>query len=388
MRRDATSRAEDQPAARPRGQQQTVQEPGQPMRQPAPSEQHQTRQPEQPSPRPGQSRRSAQAGQPEQQSLVVEGPARPRIERQAVTRVFDGITCYEVPARVAIERVPEAAELPFMYGASPYRGCESGCGYCTARRGHRYLGLDPGRDFSTKIVVKTDLARRLRRELGSPRWSGEPVALGLTGDCYQPAEEIYHLMPGVIRALADAANPFTVLTKSPLVLRDLDLLRDAAKVTQVGALVSVGFVDDRLRRAVEPGAATPQRRLEICATLNDAGIPCGVLMAPILPLITDSTDHLMATVRRAAEAGAVSVTPVVLRLPAGAREWYMGWLEREHPGLVPRYQALYGKGQVAEDGYRRRIAEQVRVLAETYGIGRDARRWRRRRSPARQLALV
>ncbi|MBD3137341.1 radical SAM protein [Microbispora bryophytorum] len=369
---------------------QTAQQPGHSMRQPE--------QPEQPARQPEQSRQPEQPEQPEQpgrqrgpsvqQSLVGEGPARPRIERQAVTRVFDGITCYEVPARAALERVPEAAELPFTWGASPYRGCEAGCGYCTARRGHRYLGLDPGCDFSTKIVVKTDLARRLRRELDSPRWSGEPVALGLTGDCYQPAEEIYRLMPGVIRTLADAANPFTVLTKSPLVLRDLDLLREAAKVTQVGALVSVGFVDDRLRRAVEPGAATPQRRLEVCATLNEAGIPCGVLMAPILPLIADSTDHLLATVRRAAEAGAVSVTPVVLRLPAGAREWYMGWLEREHPGLVPRYQALYGRGQVAEDGYRRRIAEQVRALAETYGIGRDARRWRRRRSPARQLALV
>ncbi|GLW20898.1 radical SAM protein [Microbispora amethystogenes] len=324
----------------------------------------------------------------EQQSIVGAGPARPRIERQAVTRVFDGITCYEVPARAALERVPDAAELPFTWAASPYRGCEAGCGYCAARRGHRYLGLDPGRDFSTRIVVKTDLARRLRRELASPRWSGEPVALGLTGDCYQPAEEIYRLMPGVVRALADAANPFTVLTKSPLILRDLDLLRDAAKVTQVGVMVSVGFVDDRVRRAVEPGAATPQRRLEVCAALNDAGIPCGVLMAPILPLVTDSSDHLLATVRRAAEAGAVSVTPVVLRLPSGVREGYLGWLEREHPGLVPRYQALYGKGQVAEEGYRRRIAEQVRALAETYGVGGQARRWRRRRSPDRQLALV
>lgn len=327
-------------------------------------------------------------GQSEQQALAGEGPARPRIERRAVTRVFDGITCYEVPARAALERVPEAAELPFTWGVSPYRGCTAGCGYCTARRGHRHLGLDPGADFATKIVVKADLARRLRRELDSPRWGGEPVALGLTGDCYQQVEDVYRLMPGVIRALADAANPFTVLTKSPLVLRDLALLREAAKVTQVSALVSVGFVDDRVRRAVEPGAATPQRRLEICAALNEAGIPCGVLMAPILPLITDSTDHLLATVRRAAEAGAVSVTPVVLRLPPGTREWYMGWLEREYPGLVPRYRALYGEGQVAEDGYRRRIAEQVRALAETYGIGRDVRRWRRRRSPARQLALV
>ncbi|MEW9529469.1 radical SAM protein [Microbispora sp. NPDC049125] len=325
---------------------------------------------------------------PEQQPLLGGGPARPRIERQAVTRVFDGITCYEVPARTAIDRVPQAAELPFQWAVSPYRGCEAGCRYCMARRGHRYLGLDPLEDFATRVVVKTDLADRLRRELGSPRWGGDPVALGVTGDCYQPAEETYRLMPGIVRALADAGNPFTVLTKSPLVLRDLEALRDAAKVTQVEALVSVGFVDDRVRRAVEPAASTPQRRLEVCSTLNEAGIPCGVLMAPILPLITDSTDHLLATVRRAAEAGAVSVTPIVLRLPSGARESYMGWLEREHPGLVPRYQALYGKGQVAEAGYRQRIAEQVRMLAETYGVGRSARRWRRRRSPARQLALV
>ncbi|MFC0866174.1 radical SAM protein [Sphaerimonospora cavernae] len=310
------------------------------------------------------------------------------IERRAVTRMFGDVTCLEVAARTAIDRVPETAGLPHRWAASPYRGCETGCRHCSARRGHRYLGLDPGEDFATHIVVKTDLADRLRRELGSSRWSGDGVALGLNGDCYQAVEETYRLMPGVIRALADAGNPFTVLTRSPLVLRDLDLLREAAKVTQVGAAVSVGFVDDRVRRAVEPRAATPQRRLEVCAALNDAGIPCGVLMAPILPLITDSTDHLQATVRRAAEAGAVSVTPLVLRLSAGVREWYLGWLAREHPGLVPRYQALYGRGQVADAAYRARVAEQVRALAEMYGIGRSARRWRRRRSPARQLALV
>jgi DNA repair photolyase len=323
-----------------------------------------------------------------QQSLLDGGPSRPRVERQAVIRAFDDITCYEVPARVAIDRIPEAAELPYQWAVSPYRGCQAACGYCMARRGHRYLGLDAGEDFASRIVVKTNLADRLRRELASPRWHGDPIALGLTGDCYQPAEETYQLMPRVVRALAEAGNPFTVLTKSPLILRDLDVLREAAKMTQVSAAVSVGFVDDRVRRAVEPGAATPQRRLEVCATLNDHGIPCGVLMAPILPLITDSADHLMSTVRRAAEAGAASVTPVVLRLPSGAREWYMDWLEREHPGLVPRYQALYGKGPTADADYRRRIAVQVRSLAEAYGIGQSARRWRRRRSPDRQLALV
>lgn len=323
-----------------------------------------------------------------QQSLVDVGPARPRIERQAVTRVFDGVTCYEVQARGAVDRVPEAAELPYRWGASPYRGCAAACRYCSARRGHRYLGLDAGDDFASRIVVKTNLADRLRRELAAPGWAGEPIALGLTGDCYQPVEETYRLMPDIVRALADAGNAFTVLTKSPLVLRDLDLLREAAKATQVSAMVSVGFVDDRIRRAVEPGAVSPQRRLEVCASLNEGGIPCGVLMAPILPLITDSADHLRSTVRRAAEAGAVSVTPVVLRLPSGAREWYLSWLEREHPGLVPRYEALYGKGPSAEAGYRSRIAEQVRGLAEMYGVGLAARRWRRRRSPTRQLALI
>ncbi|GLW99915.1 radical SAM protein [Microtetraspora sp. NBRC 16547] len=328
-----------------------------------------------------------------QESLLDAGTApppieRPRIERQAVTRAFDGVTCHEVRARTAVERVPEAAELPFQWSVSPYRGCESACAYCAARRDHRRLGLDAGAGFASTIVVKTGLADRLRRELAAPKWEGAPVALGVAGDCYQPVEDVYRLMPPILRALADAGNPFTVLTKSPLILRDLDLLREAAKVAPVRAAVSVGFVDDRVRRSVEPGAATPQRRLEVCAALNDAGIPCGVLMAPILPLITDSPDHLLATVRRAAEAGAVSVTPIVLRLPSGTREWYLAWLEREHPGLVPRYQALYGRSPVADADYRRRITAQVHSLAEAYGIGRDSRRWRRRRSPARQLTLA
>ncbi|MEO3853937.1 radical SAM protein [Acrocarpospora sp. B8E8] len=320
--------------------------------------------------------------------LLDGGPQRPRIERQAVTREFGGLTCYEVAAKVALERVPAAAELPFGWAASPYRGCQAGCRYCAGRRGHRYLGLDAGDDFDSRVVVKTNLADRLRRELASPRWQGDPVALGLTGDCYQPAEETYRLMPQIIRALAEAGNPFTVLTKSPLILRDAPELREAGKLTRARAAVSVGFVDEKIRRGLEPGAAGAQRRLEVCAALNDGGVPCEVLMAPILPLITDSADHLRATVRRAAEAGAVAVTPVVLRLPPGAREWFMAWLEREQPGLVPRYAALYGKSPAAPPEYRAGIAAQVAVLAETYGIGRSARGWKRRRSPARQLSLV
>ncbi len=321
-------------------------------------------------------------------TLHEPGPARPRVERQAITREFGDLTCYEVSARTAIEPVPAAAGLPYAHAVSPYRGCRTGCRYCFARKGHRYLGLDTGDDFDTKIVVKTDLADRLRRELAAPKWRGETVALGLNGDCYQGAEEVYRLMPKIIKALADAGNPFTVLTKSPLILRDLPLLREAAKVTRVSVAVSVGFVDDRLRRGLEPGAVSPQRRLEVCAALNEAGVPCGVLMAPILPLLTDSPDALQATVRRAAEAGAVSLVPGVLRLPTGARDPFLAWLARDHPGLVPRYDDLYGGGPLTPPGYRSRIAAQVESLAAAYGIGKTSKQWKRRRSPDRQLTLV
>ncbi|MFI9434482.1 radical SAM protein [Streptosporangium sp. NPDC052375] len=291
---------------------------------------------------------------------LLAGPseARPRIERTAVTRVHGGLTCYEVQARGALERTAEGWAL------SPYRGCAQACRYCAVRRGHRYLGLDTGTGFDSRIVVRTNIVRRLRAELASA-WDGEHVRVGMAGDCYQGAEEIYRLMPGVVAALREAGAPFTVHTKSTLILRDAGLL---AAAPGAGVVVSIAFVDDQIRRTVEPGAPGAQKRLELVAELNERGVPCGVVMAPILPLLTDSPDQLAATVRRAADAGAVSLTPQVLRLPPGAREWYLAWLDEHHPALAGRYGELYARGAEADPGYVGRVTGQVLQLAARYGM--------------------
>ena len=176
--------------------------------------------------------------------------------------------------------------------------------------------------------------------------------MGTNVDCYQRAEGRYQLMRGIIAALRDAANPFSILTKGTLILRDLDLLASAAEVTDVGLNVSAAFVDKSLWRAIEPGTPAPERRLEACAALNDAGLRCGVLMGPVVPYLSDSPAQLAATVRQAAAAGAVHVTPIVLHLRPGAREWFLGWLRQAHPELVPRYAELYGRGSYARKDYQ------------------------------------
>jgi DNA repair photolyase len=245
---------------------------------------------------------------------------------------------------------------------------------CFARNTHTYLDLDAGRDFDTKVVVKVNAPELLQAKLASPRWGGEHIAMGTNVDCYQRAEGRYQLMRGIIGALRDAANPFSILTKGTLILRDLDLLLEAAEVTDVGLNVSAAFVDKSLWRAIEPGTPAPERRLEACATLNDAGLRCGVLMGPIVPYLSDSPAQLEAAVRMAAEAGAPHVMPIVLHLRPGAREWFLGWLGQAHPELVPRYAELYGRGSYARKDYQARIGGQVRELAERFGVGRRSGR--------------
>ena len=242
---------------------------------------------------------------------------------------------------------------------------------CFARNTHTYLDLDAGADFNSRVVVKVNAPELLRRKLASPGWQGEHIAMGTNVDCYQRAEGKYRLMPGIISALRDFRNPFSILTKGTLILRDIDLLESAAAVTSVGLNVSAGFTDESLWRSVEHGTPAPGRRLEACATLNDRGLPCGVLMGPIIPYLSDSPAQLDATVRAIAAAGAVHVTPIVLHLRPGAREWFLAWLRQNHPGLVARYEDLYGRRAYAPKAYQARIAGQVRELAATYGIGRS-----------------
>lgn len=303
------------------------------------------------------------------------------VSRTFDTPEFRGVTFHEVRARSIVNRVPGASRMPFTWTVNPYRGCTHACVYCFARKTHSYLDLDTGTGFDTQIVVKVNAPELLRRELGARRWRGEHVAMGTNVDCYQRAEGRYGLMPGIIGALRDHANPFSILTKGTLILRDLELLRQAAAVTEVGISVSVGFVDTALWRTVEPGAPAPERRLGVVRALTDHGIPCGVLMAPVIPYLSDSPEQLRATVRAIAAAGARSVTPLALHLRPGAREWFMSWLAAHHPHLVRRYRALYAEGSYAPRWYQRRITGQVHELAAEYGMGPAPRPGAHRRPP-------
>ncbi|MFF5637672.1 Rv2578c family radical SAM protein [Streptomyces sp. NPDC012825] len=311
-----------------------------------------------------------------------ETPANPSVPADlslfgtdaVTTRTFDspelrGVTFHEVRARSVLDRVPGASRMPFEWTVNPYRGCTHACVYCFARRSHAHLGLDTGPDFDSRIVVKVNAPELLARQLASPRWQGAHIAVGTNVDCYQRAEGRYGLMPGILTALRDRANPFSILTKGTLILRDLELLTQAARVTEVGASVSVGFTDRELWRTVEPGAPSPQSRLDVVRALVRNGVDCGVLMAPVVPFLSDRPEQLRATVRAVAEAGASSVTPLVLHLRPGAREWFAEWLGRHHPDLVRRYGRLYADGAYAPTWYQRRITRQVHEFAAEFGMG-------------------
>jgi DNA repair photolyase len=303
------------------------------------------------------------------------GTVLPLIERGAVARTFDtpgfrGMTFFEVQAKSVVNRVPEASRMPFRWTINPYRGCQHACVYCFARNSHTYLDFDAGADFNTRVVVKVNAPELVRKKMAARGWQGEHIAMGTNVDCYQRAEGRYQLMPGIIGALKDAANPFSILTKGTLILRDIELLAEAAEITDVGLNVSVGFIDKDLWRSVEPGTPAPGRRLEACAALNERGLRCGVLMGPVVPFLSDSPAQLDEAVRQIAAAGATHVMPIVLHLRPGTRDWFFGWLRAQHPGLVDRYLELYGRSAYAPKAYQARIAGQVRELADKHGIGR------------------
>jgi DNA repair photolyase len=301
-------------------------------------------------------------------------PALPLAIPGAVARTFDtpgfaGMTFYEIHAKSIINRVPGASRVPFEWTINPYRGCSHACVYCFARNTHTYLDLDAGADFDRKVVVKVNAGELLRSELAAPRWRADHIAMGTNVDCYQRAEGRYRLMRDILAGLRDFANPFSILTKGTLILRDLDLLRQAAGVTEVGLAVSVGFVDEALWRSVEPGTPSPRRRLDVVRQLSDAGFAVGVLMAPVLPGLTDDDASIDATAAAIASAGAASVTPLPLHLRPGAREWYGQWLARERPDLVPRYQELFARGSYSPKDHQREVTARVRRAARRYGLG-------------------
>jgi DNA repair photolyase len=300
----------------------------------------------------------------------------------AVVRTFDAPEAlqtrfHEVRTKSALNRVPGGSRVPFRWTVNPYRGCTHACAYCFARPTHEYLDMDAGRDFEKEIVVKVNVPEVLRAELGRPSWKREHVALGTNTDPYQWVEGRYRLMRGVWEAFRDARNPCSILTKSPLLLRDVDLLQEVAEVADVSACLSVPTLDEKAWRATEPGTPHPRKRLEAVAALNAAGIPTGILIAPLLPGINDAPEQVEEVITLARAAGAVNIGGQALFLRGAVREIYFGWLRSHRPDLIPLYERLYGRGAYIARGERERIEAPANV-----GRVRDVpRRFQRGFSP-------
>jgi DNA repair photolyase len=292
----------------------------------------------------------------------------------------------EDTCKTALNRVPEVSRVPFRWTINPYRGCTHSCHYCFARAFHTFLDLGIGEDFSTKIVVKTNVAEVLRRELASPKWEAEMVAMGTATDPYQHCEGRYRLMRGILRALVDFRNPLSLLTKSTMVVRDLDLFRELNEVAPLTLSMSVGTVDEGVRRVVEPGTPPGRRRLEILARFAEAGIRTGVLVAPILPGLTDDEEHLDEVLAACAEAGVGYAVPIVLHVRSSIREHFMPWMQETYPWLYPRYVELYGGRAYAPKAYQQEIAERFARLRLRHGL--EASGHREIRPRQEQLALA
>jgi DNA repair photolyase len=291
-----------------------------------------------------------------------EGHQLPGYRDPAVIRRFDApealdVRFYEVRAKSALNHVPKQSRMPFRWTINPYRGCSHACAYCFARPTHKYLDFNPGRDFEREIVVKVNVPEVLRTELARPSWKGEHVALGTNTDPYQWVEGRYKLMPGIWEAFRDFANPCSVLTKSPLVLRDLKLLQEINQVAPVSANLSVPTLDERAWRATEPHTPNPRARLEAVAELNRAGIPTGVLIAPLMPGINDAPEQVERILELATEAGATSIGGIALHLRGEVRDVWFEWLEAYRPDLIPRYKQLYARGAYAPPAERQRLQD-------------------------------
>ncbi|MDT4913715.1 MAG: hypothetical protein QOC66_2843, partial [Pseudonocardiales bacterium] len=276
------------------------------------------------------------------------------------TGKLSGLEFLHVTAKRILNEVPPQSRMPFRWTINVYRGCSHQCNYCFARPTHEYLGLNLGEDFDRKIVVKINAVERLRVELASPPWTGEPVAMGTNTDPYQRCEGKYRLTRGVLEALAEHGNPFSILTKSPLVVRDLDILTVAAARAEVTVNFSIGTLDDKVWRATEPGTPHPRRRVEAMRQLAAAGIRTGALIAPVLPGLSDRPEQLaeVAAAIRAAGGRVIGVLPLHLR--PGVREHFLGWLAGYDPELHADYLRRYARGAYAPKQYADRLRTHIR----------------------------
>ena len=225
-------------------------------------------------------------------------------------------------------------DIPFDTAVNPYRGCEHGCVYCFARPTHAYLGYSPGLDFETRLIAKQNAVQVLRAELARPGYVVSPINIGSATDGYQPIEREWRLTRGLLELMRETGHPCSLVTKSALVERDLDVLRDLARDNLVGVYVSVTSMDNVLSSKLEPRASAPWRRVRAINTLANAGVPVGVLVAPVIPFITD--EHLEHVLQAAGQAGASSASYTVIRLPYEVKDIFQDWLHAHYPDRAER----------------------------------------------------
>jgi len=282
----------------------------------------------------------------------------------------DHVRYQEVTCRSALNRVEG---MPFSWTLNPYRGCTHACHYCFARRYQAHFDLGPGDDFSSLIIVKVNFAAVLARELDRPSWRRELVALGTATDPYQPIEGHYRITRSSLEALARGRTPVGLVTKGPMVVRDRDVLADLSRGAGCTVYMSVPTVDEDVWQALEPGTASPLQRLRAVRALVDAGVPAGVLMAPVVPGLTTQPARLERTVRAMAAHGVPFAGANLLHLEGGARAHFLGFLARDRPDLVPRYERLY-RSKRAPRAYRDQVHALVDALADRAGVARGVER--------------
>jgi DNA repair photolyase len=288
----------------------------------------------------------------------------------------------EVPARRIITR-NSSPDIGFDRSINPYRGCEHGCIYCFARPTHAFLGLSPGLDFETKLFAKTNAAQALERELADPNYRPRTIAIGTNTDPYQPIEKRYRIMRRILEVLSAANHPVGIVTKSALVLRDLDILKPMAKRGLVKVALSVTTLDRKLARAMEPRASTPERRIETLGALVEAGIPASVLVAPVIPALNDT--EMERILERCAAVGVRSGGYVLLRLPLEIGDLFREWLEANCPDRAARvlslirqtrggrlYDAKWGERMVGEGPYAWMIGRRFEIAAERLGFNKKS----------------
>lgn len=288
----------------------------------------------------------------------------PGVGAGGVVRTFDapeamGVNFHEVHARSALNHVP-GARYGFSWTINQYRGCGHACAYCFARRTHPYLDFDAGRDFEREIVVKVNVPELVRAELARPSWKRELVALGTNTDPYQWVESRYRMMPEILAALEAAETPVSILTKSPLVMRDVEILARMAKRLPVSVNLSVPTLDEDAWRATEPHTPSPAARLDAVAELRRRGIDSGVLVAPLMPGINDDPEQVRPILERARKADATFLGAVALHLRDEVKDVFFAWLEAKRPDLLPRYEALYGDRAYMRPAQRRHATRAVR----------------------------